>query len=135
MYCSKCEKKIADGSRFCPECGTQFGGATSQPPTPSQTATGTRDQERKSDFVYPKNPPLSPHLCWVNLLLSGLAQLIHGQVAKGIVILVITIASNFILPIILALAIGAVSVIDAFMVGKTLQSGVPIGKWAWFPKA
>ena len=133
MYCSKCGKQIADGSRFCPECGNQFAGATSQPPITSQTATGTRDQERKSDFVYPKNPPLSPHLCWVNLLLSGLAQMLHGQVAKGIVILVVTIASNLILPVILALGIGAVSVIDAFMVGKKLKSGVPIGKWAWFP--
>jgi len=70
----------------------------------------------------------------VNLLLSGLAQIIHGQVAKGIVILAVTIASNLVLPFILALVIGAVSVIDAFMVGKALKSGVAIGKWSWFPK-
>jgi len=85
-------------------------------------------------MVYPKNPPLNPHLCWVNLLLSGLAQILHGQVAKGIVLLVVTIASNLLLPVVLALGIGAVSVIDAFMVGKVLRSGTPVGKWAWFPK-
>lgn len=135
MYCSKCGKQIADGSRFCPECGTQFGGTATQPPPSSNAATGTRDQEKKVDLVYPKNPPLSPHLCWVNLLLSGLAQILHGQVSKGIVILVVTIASNLVLPVILALVIGAVSVIDAFMVGKVLKTGKPIGKWAWFPQA
>lgn len=133
MYCSKCGKQIADGSRFCAECGTSFVGATSQPPMPSKTATGTRDQER-SNFVYPRNPPLSPHLCWLNLPLPGSAQILHGQVAKGIVLLVVAFVSSPVIPL-LALAIVAVSTRDAFMVGQTLKSGVPVEKWAWFPKA
>jgi len=70
----------------------------------------------------------------VNLLVSGLAQIIHGQVAKGIVMLAVTIASHLVLPFILALVIEAVSVIDAFKVGKALASGKPVRKWDWFPQ-
>jgi len=134
MYCSKCGKQIVDDSRVCPECGAQLGGGASQPPPPTTSAAGTRDQVRQPDIVYPKNPPLSPHLCWVNLLVSGLAQIIHGQVAKGIVMLAVTIASHLVLPFILALVIEAVSVIDAFKVGKALASGKPVRKWDWFPQ-
>jgi len=61
--------------------------------------------------------------------------MLHGQVAKGILLLVATIGSNLLLPILLALVIGAVSIVDAYMVGKTLRNGTPVGKWQWFPKA
>ncbi|NLY02455.1 MAG: zinc-ribbon domain-containing protein [Rhodopirellula sp.] len=135
MYCPTCGRKIADGSRFCAECGARLdtpGLVTAQLVSP---AIGTRDQERTPRLVFPKNPPLSPHLCWVNLILSGLAQMLHGQVAKGILLLVATIGSNLLLPILLALVIGAVSIVDAYMVGKTLRNGTPVGKWQWFPKA
>lgn len=133
MYCSKCGKQIADGSRFCPECGTQFGGATSQtPPTPN-TAAGTRDQERSSEFVYPKNPPLSPHLSWINLLLAGLSHMIYGQVAKGIVLAVATIVAGMIIPIVGNLTLCAVSIVDSYKIAKKLAAGQPVRKWEWFP--
>ncbi len=135
MYCSNCGKQIPDGSRFCPECGTSIAFAGPPPVQIVDASIGTRDQVKGPTLVYPKNPPLSPHLCWVNLVLSGLAQILHGQVAKGIVILVATIGSNLVLPILLALVIGAISIIDAYMVGKTLRNGRPVGKWEWFPKA
>ena len=141
MFCSNCGKQIPDASRFCPECGTSVAldGPPPVPPVPPvqvvDASVGTRDQVKGPTVVYPQNPPLSPHLCWVNLVLSGLAQILHGQVAKGIVILIATIGSNLVLPILLAIVIGAISIIDAYMVGKTLRNGRPVGKWEWFPQA
>lgn len=137
MFCSKCGKQVADGIRFCPECGTAPAVAAQHPAAiqPVDTAAGTRDQFAKTNLVYPKNPPITPHLCWVNLVVSGLAQMIYGQVAKGAVILAVTIASNLVLPIIPAVGIGIVSIVDAFMVGKALKAGKPVGKWQFFPKA
>ena len=134
MYCSNCGKQIVDDSRFCPECGFQTAAVAPPPLQVHDARIGTRDQERGTNLVYPRNPPLSPHLCWVNLLVSGLAQILYGQVGKGIILLSVTIASNLVLPCFLALCIGTVSIIDAYMVGKTLRDGTPVGKWAWFPK-
>lgn len=137
MYCSKCGHDNPDGSRFCSGCGEQMSGTRktqSVPPDPPSGGGGRRASD-KSDVVYPRNPPHSPHWCWLNLLLAGLAQIVHGQVAKGVVVLGIQIASNLLLPVILALAIGAASIIDAYMVGKRLQEGTPVGKWEFFPTA
>ena len=134
MFCSKCGKELVEGTRFCGECGTQFG-PSGQPEKPTnEKAVGTRDQGRKSGTIYPGNRARTPHLCWLNLLVAGLAQMIHGQIAKGLVILALAIFSNLVLPVILALFIIVASIVDAFMVGRTLKKGIPVGKWAWFPR-
>ena len=135
MFCPKCNKEIADGSSFCPECGERTLVTNNSTNDLHNSAAGTRDQNNTSKLVHPKNPPLTPHLCWINLLLSGLAQMIYGQIAKGIFLLAITIISNLFLPIILALVIGGISIVDAYMVGKALKNGAHLTKWAWFPKS
>lgn len=133
MICPKCDRQMQDDARFCPECGayvppageTQAGRA----PGPSGAPGG------RGDKIHPRVPPRSPHICWWNLLVSGLAQMIHGQMGKGVLWLSLTIASNMLFPLLPAVIIGIASVVDAFMVGKTLQKGVPVGKWEWFPRA
>ncbi len=126
MKCTKCKNDIENGIRFCPSCGTACSTAVSpngdagQPTSPAA-------------LVYPKNPPLSPHLCWVNLALGGLAQIIYGQGAKGLTILAVQIFSNLVLPLVLALLIGAISIYDAYLVGKALKMGKTLTKWQWFP--
>ena len=144
MYCNHCGKPVAEGSRFCSECGTPLGEA--QEPigsTPvadiqantsniTDTRIGTRDEYKAGKLVYPRNPPLSPHLCWVNFFLVGLAQIIHSQVAKGFALIGITIILGFIFfPA--ALVLSLVSILDAFLVGWKLKRGKPVGKWQFFP--
>ncbi len=131
MYCSKCGKKIPDESRFCPECGEQLGAPSQPPPQPENTAAGTRDQSRATDMVYPKNPPVSPHMAWLCLIWPGIPHLIHGQTIKGIVLMITTVIS-FVFPI-LTLVLIVATIIDAFKVGKVLASGRAVGKWAFFP--
>ncbi len=130
MHCTDCGKEIADGSTFCPECGAKLSapGPAQQKP---DTVAGTRDQVNRENVVYPKNPPLSPHLAWLSLILTGLPQLIFGQVAKGIVCCAVFFLS---LPTgILPLPILIAASIDAYMVGKILQSGKPVTRWQFFP--
>jgi TM2 domain-containing membrane protein YozV len=133
MYCSSCGKEIAEGSGFCPECGAQLNQFTQSSPQEYGHGKGTRSQNKKSDLVYPKNPPLSPHLAWLGLsgVLAGLPQIIFGQVAKGIALSVlfwISFPTGF-GPIIILIA----SIIDAYKVGYTLKAGKPVKKWAFFP--
>jgi TM2 domain-containing membrane protein YozV len=136
MQCRNCHKELKEHARFCAECGTPVPLETQINPTAtSPGAVGTRDQSKRSDLIYPKTPPLSPHLCWLNLLLGGLAQIIYGQVGKGLVILSVIILSNLILPVLLAVFIGIASIIDAYMTGAYLKQGKPVGKWQFFPGA
>ena len=138
MFCSNCGKELADNSRFCSECGTQFGSAHRTPADEShqkQSTTGTRDQIKKSNFIYPRNPPLSPHISWVNLLLGGLAQIIYGQVAKGIVLTSATLIAGVFLPVIGSLSLSVISIVDSYKIAKKLEMGQPVGKWEWFPKS
>ncbi len=144
MYCNHCGKQVVAGSRFCSECGTPLGetktAQSSQTITDtaagtssiSDTTIGTRDEFKTSKLVYPRNPPLSPHLCWVNFFLVGLAQMIHGQVAKGFTIIGVTILVGLIFfPATLVLSL--ITILDAFLVGWKLKRGKPVGKWQFFP--
>lgn len=135
MYCPKCGKEIADGSHFCPECGAQLGAPTQQPPQPTSTATGTRDQEKVDNLVYPKNPPQSPHLAWLTVLCTGLPHWVFGQVAKGFIWLAIAAVTGFFLPLIGVIVVDAIAIVDAYKVGKRLAAGKPVGKMEWFPSA
>jgi len=135
MNCIKCGRKISDAARFCPECGTASSSDPAQQSLPRMqaTATGTRDQIQRSGMVYPKNPPLSPHLAWLNLLYAGIPQIVFGQVMKGIILIVIATVSLFTVPVIGIIIIDIVAIIDSYKVGNKLASGRPVGKMEWFP--
>lgn len=146
MYCSKCGKQIADGSSFCSDCGTRLGSAPQSRPYKPNPRDGTRDQEKRSDYVYPKNPPLSIHMCWLTLIITGLPQLIFGQKAKGfawfgIYLLVAVLIGFFGLVevegtgflVLLAIIVDIPAIVDSYKIGKKLASGQPVGKWEWFP--
>ncbi len=83
--------------------------------------------------VRPSNPPKSPHLAWLNLLLVGVAQMVFGQIGKGLAILGAAIVTALFTAGIGGLAVMVASIVDAYMVGKVLRSGQPVGKWQFFP--
>jgi hypothetical protein len=86
--------------------------------------------ERDPNLVYPSTPPKSPHFCWLNIIAGGIAQIIFGQVAKGVTLFVATILLLFVE---MWWVVNIISIIDAYMVGKVLQSGRPVGQWKFFP--
>ncbi len=162
MFCQECGKDIPQGSKFCPECGFNYQTGSSQqgppvigttqqaPPVqgdvrqtsstpqvaPQQPATqfDAGVSRGNSDLVYPKNPPLSPHMCWLNLVWWGPAQIAFGQTAKGVLLI-------FVCMFLLCTGVGAIIMLlgfpfiifDSYKVGKTLASGKPVGKWSFFP--
>lgn len=136
MKCSQCGAEITGTTRYCSECGhpTAAFKDAAAPGETSDNLLTVGEKGRHADIVYPKNPPLSPHICWANLALPGLAQMIHGQVAKGIVILAAQLVTVFMLPV-LGLLVAVASLIDAYKVGKALKLGKTLGKWEFFPNA
>jgi TM2 domain-containing membrane protein YozV len=126
MQCSRCGQENPPEAKFCGKCGAPMAPAppTVRPePIPSPPSTGKR-------LVYPKTPPLSPHLAWLNLIVPGLSHILMGQTAKGITLLL----SSYLLAWAgIGVLIWIASVIDGFMVGQVLQRGRPVGEWQFFP--
>lgn len=65
----------------------------------------------------------------------GLGQALCGQTQKGTVLMIVSFFLNLILLVTLIgpLAICIPSAIDAHRVAKSLASGKPVRKWAFFP--
>lgn len=140
MLCPKCGQENADTTNFCSKCGSALKGQASQQEVSAPQGAGTRDQCSTDVLVYPRNPPLSPHLCWLNLIWPGIAQMVHGQIAKGVCLVValpisLSIAAALWIFFLLPMMVVILSTIDAYKVGKTLEAGKPVGKWEWFPAA
>jgi hypothetical protein len=140
MQCPRCGQENPPQAKFCGKCGEAILAPPTAPPPPPPIAPAPGVPPRTGGIaagptptgklIYPSNPPQSPHLAWVNLLIPGLSQILMGQTTKGIVLLV----GSYVL---LFIGIGALvwigSVVDGFMVGQVLQSGRPVGEWQFFP--
>ena len=143
MFCQECGTQVANDVKICPNCGFDFvkkvatdsnQGSQSEglpPLPPPNTQRPAANSGPDPNLIYPKNPPNSPHLCWLSLLLPGVPHMVHGQVAKGILLLLLFFAC--IVTIFGVIVLTIIYTIDSYMVGKTLASGTPVGKWRCFP--
>lgn len=132
MFCPACGNTNPDGAHFCTKCGKSLDGTPQPAAAPATARAGTRDNQNTS-LVYPKNPPLSPHLCWLQLVCPGVAHLVFGQIAKGIVIFLAVVLISTLIPVIGILASYGLAITDAYLVGAALKKGKPVGKWQFFP--
>ena len=134
MVCLKCGIEIDDKSSFCPNCGEQLEATVRSAPQSENLAKGTRDEIEKSTLIYPKNPPISPHLALLGLLFAGTPQFVFGQICKGVIFLSV----SFFLFIVglwwLNIVIILLSIVDGYKVGIVLKSGKPVKKLSFFPK-
>lgn len=113
-------------ARFAPE--------TSEPVPPPATPPTAPSTTPGSRWVVARNPPHSPHWAWLNLFFPGTAHLILGQIGKGVLLLVL-------MPCIwvafwsagIGVVILLLTAVDAFLVGRALQAGKPVGRWQCFP--
>jgi len=147
VACPSCGSPAVAGMRFCTTCGTPLSASVTRTEATSTVNTGVRGQGVGSDWCYPSNPPRSPNLAWLNVVGGiGIAQLVHGQTKKGILLM---IAGNVLLIIIVLMALNeneagdwfsyaqiallVASTVDAFMLGKCLFRGQPVRQFDWFP--
>jgi len=118
---------------------------SSRAPKPPGAAAFDRDDR----LVYPPNPPRSPHMAWINLLGSGLAQIVFGKTALGITCIGATTVFNLlyhlfgtdydeptgfgVFVIVLSLILFIGTMVDAYMTGNRLREGQPVKRWQLFP--
>ena len=93
--------------------------------------------QQMASMVTPDKLKVEPAIAaLLSFLLTGLGQMVNGQVEKGLTLLFGGMAAVFIITLITC-GIGAitapvviiVSIIDAYKCAQILQSGRPIGKW------
>lgn len=127
MQCSRCGHDNPGQAKFCGKCGAAM---ATVPPIPGSPPGPPPLPGQGQKLIYPSNPPQSPHLAWINLIIPGLSQMLMGQTVKGIVLLL----SSYVLAAVgIGVLIWIASVIDGFMVGQVLQSGRPVKEWQFFP--
>ena len=84
-------------------------------------------------MIYPTSRGYDPMLMMLlSLLIVGLGQMVVGQVAKGVAILlgsIILAALTFGLSVLVTWPLAA---IDAYMIANKLRHGRPVGKWEFF---
>jgi TM2 domain-containing membrane protein YozV len=68
----------------------------------------------------------------LSLLLAGLGQMVLGQVAKGVVVLLGTVVLSVLTDGVAAPLLLAVGACDAFVIAKKLKEGRAVGYWDFF---
>lgn len=142
--CLACGLAPTNGNRFCRTCGSsthpeaivcvKCGVAT------RQTRYSQAISANEGQFVFPSDPPKDPILiCLLSVLLVGLGQIVLGQTAKGIMLLLGALFGGCVigvltmgLGLILVPIIWLVSGIDAYRIATKLKEGQPVHKWEFF---
>lgn len=130
----------ANNLRFCPSCGTKLDNEGSVKFCPNcgnaleSTGVPNRTQRIESDdLVYPESLRVSPTVAAIlSFFIFGLGQMLNGQLAKGILIFVL---STLIIGVTIGFAIipiWIVVTIDAYKCAKKLENGQSIGKFSFF---
>ena len=80
----------------------------------------------------------SPHICWLTILIPGLAHLIIGQWVKAIFIFLFVVLVAGATQTQPAFGPGffiyVIAIVDAYMSAKAILAGKSLGKFKWFPR-
>ena len=123
-FCPNCGAHSTAQARYCASCGLSLSATVPQ-----------TDQSMPVDpagLVLNPNPlpPWGAALC--SLLVAGLGQMLLGQVAKGAVILLVSVVVGVLTAGFGAIIIWLIAAVDAYQIAKKLNSGAQVRKWEWF---
>lgn len=161
VYCLRCRQQMTNDATFCPKCGWDQRQYPSQvPPPPSapqqQSSPVHPIQPPQNSYhqppppyqqTYPQQYPVAGNrddiqlapgthsaasALVLSLLVIGVGQMYNRQVVKGVVFLLLALASVPFTFFLLWLPIAILSSIDAYSIGKKLQQGRRVGQWESF---
>lgn len=121
-FCFACGARQTSGARSCSSCGQPLFDELA--PAANQAILVD-----SSGLVLNPLPLWGTALC--SLVIAGLGQMLLGQVAKGVVILLVGIVVGALTAGVGAIIIWIVAAVDAYQIAKKLNSGVLVRKWDW----
>ena len=139
MHCTNCSEQISNLAEICPKCGVRphvtknFCHSCGSSVNSNQAMCincGVQLKEiNKTQNGDSPNPAIMGLL---SFLITGLGQMVMGQVAKGIVMLIGSIILAFFTLGLSSLITIAISIIDAVLIAKKKQQGRQVGEWEFF---
>ena len=140
MYCTHCSETISDAAEICPKCGVRqykiknFCYSCGKPVNEIQeicTSCGVNIKKGKSTVsgdtgMHPAIPAA------LSFFLTGLGQIVNGQVAKGIVCLIGAMVMGFITLGVSAIVTTPLVIVDAYLIAKKRKEGKQVGEWEFF---
>lgn len=117
MICSTCGANIEDDSSFCPECGAKIGGSNYRAPDSVQMASIYMN--RKSEVL----------ALILSFFIPGLGCMYAGQVLRGIIVLVASLAVLFIFPVALGISLTDGSDLTTVTAGIIAMYVILIALW------
>jgi TM2 domain-containing membrane protein YozV len=137
MFCSRCGNSLSESQRFCSRCGMAVSAQTGY----AQAQNIQDPPIRNPDFIYPSANSLSPIAAvLLTFLITGLSQMIMGQIGKGFAIFGASFALILVVSLvtcgygaILALPLSLIfACVDAYNIAAKLRAGKIVGKWEFF---
>lgn len=137
VVCTNCGCAPKTGTKFCNSCGAESNAEQVMCVKCGVALKGVQGQSSGGGGeIAASDPPKDPTvMCLLSVLLVGLGQILLGQTAKGIVLLVGTMAFVFVTcgyGILLVPFVWLVSGLDAYKIAKKLQDGNTVGAWEFF---
>jgi len=139
MHCSNCSEQISDKAEICPKCGVRQFRVKNFCPT-----CGVKINENQEMCVQcgsslkkighsVSGTSVEPWLAaLVTAFITGLGQIIIGQVKKGVVILSVSLILGIITFGMSAFVTVPLAVVDAYLVAKRKKNGIEVGEWEFF---
>jgi TM2 domain-containing membrane protein YozV len=128
-YCPDCGKAIRLKAVVCPHCGV------AQPSSYDQAAPAPAPYVGPPipGKIMPSKPPKEPAIMALcSFLIVGLGQMLLGQVAKGLMMLLGAIIIGIATLGVGAIAVWVISAVDAYQIANKLKNGKPVGEWEFF---
>jgi TM2 domain-containing membrane protein YozV len=136
MHCTNCGQVVAEGARFCVDCGTALAAASSQalvmagpaaiaqtrlpplpPPLPALATSGVQGRRQPAARIYAEGKTPAVALI-LSLIIVGLGQFYNGDIKKGFLMLGGAIVGGLLSFTLLWWVFSLWSAIDAYRVAK-----------------
>lgn len=139
MFCTNCSKQISDKAEICPECGVRVfkckhychhcGHSVNENQEICVDCGVSLKQVSQQQNSSSKEPWLIGIL---SFLITGLGQIVLGQTAKGVTMLIVSIVLSIITVGFTALITVPISVIDGVLIANKKKEGKPVDEWEFF---
>lgn len=141
MHCTNCSKQISDKAEICPDCGVRVfktkhfchncGHSVNENQDICVDCGVSLNQQPQNH--QPTNTSKEPWLIGIlSFLITGLGQIVLGQTAKGITMLVASVVLSFLTAGLSILITVPISVIDGVLIANKQKEGKPVQEWEFF---
>lgn len=113
-FCYNCGKNITENQEMCVDCGVSL----------NKVINGTSGMSNEA-----KDPWL---MALLSFLITGLGQIVMGQVKKGAALLIGSMILGFFTAGISAAITIPLSTIDAYLIAKKIKEGKIVDEWEFF---